>query len=61
MKQPLSDPIRLFNLEEDLAEEHDLASKHPEKVTQMKAMMEDAYTPSSDWKFPKPRRKKSAK
>jgi len=39
--------IQLFNLADDLAEQHDVASQHPEVVQQIKRFMETAATPSN--------------
>ncbi len=38
-------PIELYNLKEDIAEENNVASKHPELVKKLEAMMDEAHTP----------------
>jgi arylsulfatase A len=44
-------PIRLYNLDEDLAEQHDLTSKHPELVARFREIFEEAHQPSELWRF----------
>jgi arylsulfatase A-like enzyme len=61
VQQPYHSPIRLYDLENDLGEEHDLAAKRPELVEQAKQMMQAAYTPSELWQFPKAGQKKTGK
>src|SRR5699024_4803154 len=39
-------PVELYNLKEDPAEEHNVAEEYPEKVEQMKKIMEQAHRPS---------------
>ncbi|MFP4502859.1 MAG: arylsulfatase [Candidatus Hydrogenedentota bacterium] len=39
-------PIQLYNLEEDLGEEHDIADEHPDIVQRIAEIMEEAVTPS---------------
>ena len=39
-------PIQLYDLETDLGEEHDVADRHPEAVQRIRAIMEEAVTPS---------------
>ena len=41
----------LFNLENDIAEKNDLASKYPEKVTELKELMNQSRIPSQQFKF----------
>jgi len=38
-------PVRLFDLEKDVAESTDLAHLHPEIVQRVKQLMEASYTP----------------
>jgi uncharacterized sulfatase len=45
-------PIRLYNIAADPGEAHDLADKHPEVVDKIKAILEEARTPSPDWRVP---------
>ncbi|UUO08732.1 arylsulfatase [Blastopirellula sp. J2-11] len=59
IQQPINSPVRLYNLQSDLGEEHDLAADQPEKVKAMTQRMAAAYTPSDRWKFPKPKAKKN--
>ncbi|MCR9199968.1 MAG: arylsulfatase [Planctomycetaceae bacterium] len=40
---------RLFNLANDLAEATDVADSHPEIVTRMEAIMDEAHTPHPNW------------
>ncbi|GIW80525.1 MAG: N-acetylgalactosamine-6-sulfatase [Gemmatales bacterium] len=56
VQQPIHTPIRLYDLEADLGETHDLADKHPDLVAKMKKLMDDAYSPSERWQFPKPKK-----
>ena len=52
IRQPLfTGSIELYNLREDLGETRDLASKHPERVKQAAAMMDEAHTPHPNWKI----------
>ncbi|TWT31506.1 arylsulfatase [Blastopirellula retiformator] len=59
IQQPINTPVRLYNLKDDLGEEHNLAADHPEKVAEMTKMMAAAYSPSDSWKFPQPKPKKN--
>ena len=43
----------LFNLENDIAEKINLASKYPEKVTELKELMNQSRIPSQQFKFNK--------
>jgi len=43
------EPLVLFNLSEDLAEEHDVASEHPEVIEQIEEYLETARTESENW------------
>jgi arylsulfatase A-like enzyme len=45
-------PIELYNLENDLAEAHDLAAEHPEKVAELQQRMSEMRTPSRSWPTP---------
>jgi len=54
VQQPLSTPVRLYDLSADLSEEHDLAAEHADIVSQLTAAMREAYVPSENWKFPDP-------
>lgn len=56
VEQPLHAPIRLFDLEEDIGEENDLAGKRPDIVGRARDIMDKAYTPSKRWKLPASRK-----
>ncbi|MCH2208847.1 MAG: arylsulfatase [Lentisphaerales bacterium] len=45
-------PIELYNLEQDLSEKNDLASKYPEVVDEFKKLMKKEHIPSEIFKFP---------
>lgn len=51
LQKPAAGPIQLFDLEKDLAEQHDLASKHPEIVAKAKKIFAEAHEPSKLWTF----------
>ena len=55
--QPMGTPFRLYNLDRDLGENHDVAGEHPDIVKKFKSKMVEAYEPSERWKFPERRRK----
>jgi arylsulfatase A len=42
----------LYDLETDIAEEHDVAAEHPDVVTQIEAIMSEARTPSEHFPIP---------
>ena len=44
-----SGPVELYNLEDDLGEENDVAEENPETVAEMKQLMERAHQPSPLW------------
>lgn len=54
VQQPYDTPLRLYNLEKDLGEEHDVAAEQPEMVAKLKAAMQAAYTPHGNWQLPAP-------
>ncbi|MBW3597027.1 MAG: arylsulfatase [Planctomycetes bacterium] len=54
VQQPIDAAVRLYDLEKDIGEEHDLADQHPDLVAQLKTKMAKAYEPSERWKFPQP-------
>ena len=54
IEQPMHTPVRLYDLEADVAEEHDLAAEHPELVRELVELMDAAYAPSERWRFPAP-------
>ncbi len=45
-------PIELYNLKDDLGEEHNVAGQHPEITGQMTQIMKAARTPSERWPWP---------
>jgi arylsulfatase A-like enzyme len=50
-------PVELYNLLEDIGEEHDVAEKHPDIVDRAQAYFRRAHTPSAFWSFgPKQKR-----
>ena len=62
VQQPYYTPARLYNLDEDIAEQNNLASKYPELVSKMQKLMAGAYSPSERWKFQnQPAKKKKKK
>ncbi|MDX1947313.1 MAG: arylsulfatase [Pirellulaceae bacterium] len=52
VQQPLTTPLRLYDLATDLGESRDVAADHPEIVSKLTTAMQSAYRPSDDWKFP---------
>lgn len=59
IRQPmLHGRTELYNLAEDLGEEHDVAAAHPEVVAKLESFMAEAHVPNPNWKVPPP---KSAK
>ena len=50
-KDPNS-PIELYNLKDDLGEQHNVAGQHPEIVGKIAAIMKTARTPSEHWPWP---------
>jgi arylsulfatase A-like enzyme len=52
VQQPISSPVRLYDLSADIGEEHDLATAHGDVVGRAVAAMKEAYRPSEEWKFP---------
>jgi arylsulfatase A-like enzyme len=51
VQQPLSNPIRLYDLKNDLGEQQDLASKNPEIVARIENHMKQSFKPSARWRF----------
>jgi arylsulfatase A len=51
VQQPITQPIRLYDLSSDLGENHDVAAAHPEHVKQLAQLMDQAYQPSERWQF----------
>ena len=54
-------PILLYDLENDLAEEHDVAEQHPEIVLKMAKLLNQQHSDSAIWDFRKGRPKPPAK
>ncbi len=52
VQQPYRSNPRLYNLQEDLGEEQDLAAQQPELVQRLVRMMDQADEPSARWQFP---------
>jgi arylsulfatase A-like enzyme len=48
-------PVELYNLKKDVAESDNIAEQHPEKVEEMKKLMEEARTYDPNWKLLKER------
>jgi arylsulfatase A len=46
VRQNRNAPIELYNLEEDISEQHDLADRHPDIVQRMDQIMRQAHIPS---------------
>jgi arylsulfatase A len=44
-------PIRLYDLDADLAEQHDLAAEHPALVARFRKIFAEAHEPSQTWRF----------
>jgi arylsulfatase len=44
-------PLELYDLEADLAEQHDVAAEHPEVVAQLLAILEREHQPSAEFPF----------
>ncbi len=55
-RKDVNSPIELYNLKDDIAEQHNLAEKKPDVVSQMREIMRDARTESE--LFPLVRKKK---
>ncbi len=45
-------PIELYNLKDDIGEEHNVAGRHPEIVAKIEQIMKSARTPSENWPLP---------
>ena len=44
--------LELYDLEQDIAEQHDVAAEHPGVAEQILQIMQDARTPSAEFPFP---------
>jgi len=49
IRQGLDGPVELYNLSQDVGEEHDIASANSATVTRIEAIMNEAYVPSPDY------------
>lgn len=56
IRQPmLHGPIELYNLDDDLGEQRDLAADHPDIVRRMAKLMDEAHVDHPLWKAPAPK------
>ncbi len=53
VRQPIAKPVQLYDLEKDPGEKDDLAARHADVVAAMTQKMDESYTPSEKWQFPK--------
>ena len=51
-------PVFLYNLDEDIAEQNNLADKHPDIAQRMTKLMDEAHVESPLWKVRAPKKKK---
>ena len=58
VQQPIHTEPRLYNLAKDLNESINVAEANAAKVAELKQLMDEAYVPNENWKFPKPKGKK---
>ena len=47
-------PLELYDLKTDLAEEHDVAAKHPDVVAKMETIIKNARTEAKEWPLSAP-------
>jgi arylsulfatase A-like enzyme len=52
VQQPLASRLRLYDLAQDLGEDHDLGADHPQVARELERLMDEAYVPSARWQFP---------
>ncbi len=52
MQENPTGPIELYNLENDLSEQHDVADQHPQKVKELTQLMSQAHEPSALFPMP---------
>ncbi|QDT37300.1 arylsulfatase [Stratiformator vulcanicus] len=51
IRQPWdAEKLELYNLREDIGEDHDVAGEHPEIVAEMEGLMKESHVPSPLWK-----------
>jgi arylsulfatase A-like enzyme len=55
---PNANPVELYNLKDDLAQENNLADQYPEKLEAMKALLAAAHSPNEHFAFGKKKNKK---
>ena len=48
----LDKPLELYNLKDDIGEENDVSSRHPDIVTRIESYLKTARTPSPHWPVP---------
>jgi arylsulfatase A-like enzyme len=53
IQQPLSTPVRLYDLESDIGEARDLAGARPDDVRRLTRVLDEARTASERWKLSK--------
>jgi arylsulfatase A-like enzyme len=53
VKNNPDNPLELYDLEKDIAEQHNLAEQHPDIVKQMRAMLAKSRTESERFQFPR--------
>lgn len=53
--KPFRGQLRLYDITQDIAEQHDVAGQHPDVVKQILATMDAAHVPSPLWKLPQPK------
>jgi arylsulfatase A-like enzyme len=53
VQQPYRTAVRLYDLQQDIGESSDVAAEHPQWVERAQTIMDQAYTPSDRWQFPK--------
>lgn len=53
MNQPEPSPIHLYDVEQDLAEQHDVATDHPDVIELARRRFAEAHTPSDRWHWGK--------
>jgi len=49
VRNDIEDPIELYNLSEDIAEDNDLADEHPDIIKQMEELFRTARAPAVHW------------
>ena len=49
VRHGLAGPVELYDLENDIGEQHDVAARHPQVIEQIEAVLEQARTESEFW------------